>query len=138
MATRYKTFTDFDHYVTLGAENPLLVESVFNYINSLTDERNAPIDGDFVIGIKGGIPELKDKETPKKNMSFEDALRAMKNGEFVRLPFWSPEVRIGAQYPDENSKMTHPYLYVISRKGCVPWKETYPELFSNEWEIYEA
>lgn len=138
MATRYKTFTDFDHYITLGAENPLLVELVFNYVNNLTDEKNSLVDGDFVMGLKGGITEPKEKENPKKNMSFEDALHAMKNGKFVRLPFWSPEVRIGAQYPDDNSKMTHPYLYVISRKGCVPWKETYPEMFSTEWEIYEA
>ena len=33
--------------------------------------------------------------------------------------------------------MTHPYLYVTSRFGCVPWKETVPEMFSCSWEVYQ-
>ena len=53
----------------------------------------------------------------------------------MRLPAWSPDVKIKAQFPDENSKMTAPYLYVESRFGRVPWKETMIELFSDEWEI---
>lgn len=31
--------------------------------------------------------------------------------------------------------MTAPYLYVESRFGRVPWKETMIELFSEEWEV---
>lgn len=38
--------------------------------------------------------------------------------------------RIGEQ-------MTAPYLYVESRFGRVPWKETMIELFSEEWEIVD-
>lgn len=48
-----------------------------------------------------------------------------------------PEIQIRAQYPDEHSKMTAPYLYVESRFGRVPWKETMIELFSDKWEIVE-
>lgn len=55
----------------------------------------------------------------------------------MRLPSWSPDVIIRVQYPDKNSKMTAPYLYVQSRYGMVPWKETNIELFSNDWEIVE-
>ena len=33
--------------------------------------------------------------------------------------------------------MTHPYLYVSSRYGMVPWKETVPELFSADWELVD-
>ena len=53
----------------------------------------------------------------------------------MRLPQWSKDVVIKAQFPDENSKMTAPYLYVESRYGRVPWKETMIELFSEEWEV---
>lgn len=42
----------------------------------------------------------------------------------MRLPKWSSDVIIKVQYPDKNSKMTAPYLYVESRFGRVPWKET--------------
>lgn len=70
-------------------------------------------------------------------MTFEEAFSLLKNGWTVRLPHWSKEVFIAAQYPDENSKMSHPYLYADSRKGRVPWAPTWPELFSNDWEIKE-
>lgn len=65
------------------------------------------------------------------------ALEAMKKGKGARLPKWSEDVVIRAQFPDEHSKMTAPYLYVESRFGRVPWKETMIELFSDEWEIVE-
>ncbi len=70
-------------------------------------------------------------------VSFGIAFEAVKTGAGMRLPHWSPEVVIKAQYPDENSKMTAPYLYVDSRLGKVPWKETMIELFSEEWVIAE-
>lgn len=72
-------------------------------------------------------------------MNFGEALEFIKatpNG-FMRLPKWSSEVKIKVQRPDENSKMTAPYLYVESRFGKVPWKETMIEMFSTEWEIGE-
>jgi len=53
----------------------------------------------------------------------------------MRLPSWSDDVVIRIQKPDENSKMTAPYLYVESRFGRVPWKETMIELFSDKWEL---
>jgi len=70
-------------------------------------------------------------------MNFGDAFEAVKKGNAMRLPQWSPEVLIKAQYPDENSKMTAPYLYVESRVGRFPWKETMIELFSEDWEVVE-
>ena len=68
-------------------------------------------------------------------MNFGDAFEAVKTGKAMRLPRWSVDVMIKAQYPDENSKMTAPYLYVESRFGKVPWKETMIELFSEDWEV---
>lgn len=68
-------------------------------------------------------------------MTFGDALEQVKNGKAMRLPQWAKDVKIKAQFPDKNSKMTAPYLYVESRFGMVPWKETMIELFSEEWEV---
>ncbi|MGN4448218.1 Thoeris anti-defense Tad2 family protein [Bacillus cereus] len=70
-------------------------------------------------------------------MTFGEALEAVKKGKGMRLPQWSKDVVVRAQFPDEHSKMTAPYLYVESRFGRVPWKETFIELFSNEWEVVE-
>lgn len=55
----------------------------------------------------------------------------------MRLPAWKSDVVIRVQHPDTNSKMTHPYLYVQSRFGCVPWKETVVEMFSDDWQVVE-
>lgn len=69
------------------------------------------------------------------NLNFGKAFEQVKQGKGMRLPKWGSDVTIRAQYPDEHSKMTAPYLYVESRFGRVPWKETMIELFSEEWEI---
>lgn len=71
----------------------------------------------------------------EKNMTFSKAFEEVKHGKAIRLPQWNKDVSIKAQYPDEHSKMTAPYLYVESRFGRVPWKETNIELFSNDWEV---
>lgn len=55
----------------------------------------------------------------------------------MRLPSWKEDVVIKIQIPDKYSKMTAPYLYVESRYGRVPWKETMIELFAKNWEIVE-
>lgn len=55
----------------------------------------------------------------------------------MRLPSWKEDVVVRIQMPDANSKMTAPYLYVESRFGRVPWKETMIELFSKEWSVVE-
>lgn len=70
-------------------------------------------------------------------MPFEKAFEQVKQGKGMRLPHWKPDVVIRVQYPDEHSKMTHPYLYVSSRFGNVPWKETYVELFAENWEVVD-
>ncbi|PTC15428.1 Thoeris anti-defense Tad2 family protein [Bacillus wiedmannii] len=70
-------------------------------------------------------------------MNFGQAFEEVKNGKGMRLPQWSDDVVIRAQFPDEHSKMTAPYLYVESRFGRVPWKETNIELFAENWEVVE-
>ncbi|HBF8686604.1 TPA: hypothetical protein KO123_003398 [Clostridioides difficile] len=55
----------------------------------------------------------------------------------MRLPQWSEDVVIKIQRPDKHSKMTASYLYVESRYGRVPWKETMIELFNEKWEVVE-
>jgi hypothetical protein len=72
---------------------------------------------------------------PSSGLSFGYAFEAIKLSGGMRLPAWSPDVVIRVQRPDANSKMTAPYLYVESRFGKVPWKETMIELFSEQWEL---
>lgn len=70
-------------------------------------------------------------------MDFGKALEQVKLGKGMRLPQWKGDVIIKAQFPDEHSKMTAPYLYAESRYGKVPWKETNIELFAEDWKIID-
>ncbi len=95
---------------------------------------DVPIDGYWVDNLyffNGLVVLMKGGDI----MNFGDAFEAVKSGRAMRLPGWKEDVTIKAQYPDEHSKMTTPYLYVESRYGRVPWKETMIELFSEEWEV---
>lgn len=56
----------------------------------------------------------------------------------MRLAQWKDDVIIKIYYPTLNDTMTAPYLYVESRFGKVPWKETMIELFSDKWEVKEV
>lgn len=53
----------------------------------------------------------------------------------MRLPAWKEDVVIKLFVPRKNSAMTAPFLYVDSRYGRVPWKETVIEMFAEDWEI---
>lgn len=70
-------------------------------------------------------------------MCFSIAFLEVRKGKGMRLPSWSDDVVIRQQLPDKDSKMTAPYLYVESRFGRVPWKETFIELFSMDWLVVD-
>lgn len=77
-------------------------------------------------------------EVYSDNLSFGSALNiviATKGILGMRLPKWKEDVVVKLMLPGDKSEMTHPYLYVESRYGKVPWRETFPEMFSEEWEV---
>ena len=49
---------------------------------------------------------------------------------------------VRAQFPDANSKMTHPYLYIVV-PGCqegtrkLPWQPAQVDIFANDWSVSE-
>ena len=80
-------------------------------------------------------------EILESNLSFGVAFDTIKGSVKelgMRLPHWKDDIVIKIQTPDDNSKMTAPYLYVESRFGRVPWKETMVELFAENWEVVQC
>ena len=120
----------------------------FRYTKAVAvDPETAKHDGDntpgYMVIYEDGYVSWSPKDVfeaayrPSDGCPFGMALEAVKKGNGMRLPQWAPDVTIRAQFPDEHSKMTAPYLYVESRFGRVPWKETMIELFSDNWQIVE-
>jgi hypothetical protein len=69
------------------------------------------------------------------DFDFSLALDLLKRGKKVKLTTWSKDVFLELQKPTELSKMTHPYIYVTSRFGLVPWVATQVELLATNWQL---
>lgn len=123
------------------SDNPVIM------IDTLEGEHIGRV-GDYIIkGVRGEFypcrkdifeeTYVKEGQYPTKHLSFGRALEYIKNeaGRYMRLPQWKEDVKIKIKRPEDNSDMTAPYLYVESRFGRVPWKETMIELFSEDWEV---
>lgn len=70
-------------------------------------------------------------------MNFGFIFEVIKNSttKAMRLPYWSSEVYVCLQQPNEYS--THPYLVVHSCHGTVPWKPNIPEMWRDDWELID-
>ena len=70
-------------------------------------------------------------------MEFGEALRALKDNMAITNENWNGHnMYLVAQYPDENSKMTLPYIYMVNSDGeNVPWLASQQDMFSDRWEI---
>ena len=71
------------------------------------------------------------------DVNFGIVIEQLKKGNTAKLPYWSDDVFIELQIPDEHSKMTHPYIYVTSRFDRVPWVATQVEILSEKWIVTE-
>lgn len=70
-------------------------------------------------------------------LTFSDALIAVKNGNSIQREGWNGKnLQVKAQFPDENSKMTLPYLYIEYPDGqkC-PWLASQTDLMAEDWLI---
>lgn len=82
-------------------------------------------------------------------MNFGEALTGLKAGKAMARKGWNGKgIFIKAQFPDENSKMTAPYIYIDSSglqtsnpdapKNCVPWLASQTDMFAEDWEVKEG
>ena len=77
------------------------------------------------------------------SMTFGLAVEAMKKGLKVCRPGWNGGgMCLQAQFPDEHSKMTFPYLYMTipdCTEGTrrLPWQPAQVDIFSEDWQIVE-
>ncbi len=79
-----------------------------------------------------------------QKMSFSEALIHAKAGYFIARTGWNnPDIKVGVQYPDENSANTEPYLYMIKINNDPTTTKRFPldlsaeSIFADDWYIVE-
>lgn len=68
-------------------------------------------------------------------LDFSQALILVKEGYAIQRDGWNGKgLKVKAQFPDENSKMTLPYLYIEYPNGnrC-PWLASQTDLLAEDW-----
>ena len=76
------------------------------------------------------------------------ALNALRKGKAVARKGWNGKgIYIKLQTPDVNSKMTLPYIYIVTNglvtdnpnapKGTVPWLASQTDMLADDWEVVE-
>jgi hypothetical protein len=70
-------------------------------------------------------------------MNFGRALAALKMGFSVSRKGWNGKnMWLGLQEPDEQSKMTQPYIYLKTNTGdVVPWLASQTDMLSEDWTV---
>lgn len=67
-------------------------------------------------------------------MKFGQALELLKQGKKVTRTGWNRrEFWIEAQFPDENSKMTMPYLYMVKFNQKFPTDLSCESIMAEDW-----
>ena len=72
-------------------------------------------------------------------MDFGEAIKALKLGKRISRRNWNGKNQyLELQIPDQNSKMTLPYIYITTVQGdLVPWLASQTDMLSGDWYIIE-
>ena len=75
-----------------------------------------------------------------KLMDIGQAVRRLKSGDKLAREGWNGKnMYVELQMPDEDSKMTLPYVFMFTSKGdLVPWLCSQTDLLADDWEIYDG
>ena len=65
------------------------------------------------------------------------ALKQLRGNLTVQRTGWNGKNQhLKLQVPDEHSKMTLPYIYIVTVQGdLVPWLASQTDLLSTDWEV---
>ena len=95
---------------------------------------------EWIIADETNTPELGGIST----FNFGEAIKYLKRGFKVARKGWNGKgIYLELQVPDEHSKMTLPYVYIVTNglitdnpnapKGCVPWLASQTDMLADDW-----
>jgi len=85
-------------------------------------------------------------EQANAGLDFGGAINALKEGQKVARAGWNGKgIHIELQVPDENSKMSSPYIFIDTTglqtnnpnapKSRVPWLASQTDMLADDWEV---
>lgn len=79
------------------------------------------------------LPSLR----KRKNMDIGNAVKSLISGSRVQRSGWNGKGQyLELQRPDTNSKMTLPYVYIVTVQGDkVPWLCSQTDLLATDWQV---
>lgn len=75
-----------------------------------------------------------------KALDFSGALLEMKYGRKIQRVGWNGKnMWIAIQYPDDESKMTLPYIYMKTvDDNLVPWLASQTDILAYDWQVIQG
>jgi hypothetical protein len=72
-----------------------------------------------------------------QTMNFGEAIDTLKGGGTVSRSGWNGKgIYLGLQVPDENSRMTLPYIFMKTADGkFVPWLASQTDILAEDWNV---
>ena len=69
--------------------------------------------------------------------NYREEISELKKGNKVTRKGWNGKnMWLGLQVPDDNSKMTLPYIYMkTADNNQVPWLASQTDMLSEDWEV---
>ena len=73
-------------------------------------------------------------------MNFSKALDNLKSGDYIARQGWNGKgMWLGLQKPDENSKMTLPYIFMKTAcNNLVPWLASQTDILADDWHAFDG
>ncbi len=85
--------------------------------------------------LERGAPRNMPTKAKTSELNFGQAIEELKAGRRVWREGWNGKRQyLELQRPDETSKMTHPYIYIVpTQGGCVPWLASQTDMLCEDW-----
>lgn len=119
-------------------------ESSLNAQSNCLDRVVGYADGTASAGCAMGMNSAQDRSPTIRTLvdvaadrNFGDALCALKSGQRITRSGWNGRgMYLSMQHPDRQSKMTRPYIYMLTVDGdLVPWVASQSDLLALDWAI---
>lgn len=135
---RFTVYSYRGRLYILSDEDELIVHSQTQVDMEAEFKHEAKARGDYkqsdpLPGESGDVTQERGTEC----FGIGKAIKELWNGASVAREGWNgPGQYIGLQTPDENSKMSLPYLYIHTAQGdLVPWLASQTDILATDWYV---